>query len=150
MPRNASQGHLKAILEADSNIGIFLFGPGGTGKTHFLAAMYNYADSKHKRVKYLEDSMLKDELRNAELNNDFCFAYDLVNDYDCIFIDDVGKAVMTQFHRSALWRFFNEAYKHKRQIFITSNDSLSILGSDDYWGSHVARRVEALCQPVQF
>lgn len=101
-------------------------------------------------MKYLEDATLKDELRNAELNNDFSFAYDLVKDHSHIFFDDVGKAAMTAFHQSALYRVFNEAYKQKRYLFITSNDPLSVLGSDQYWGAHVTRRVEDLCQLVEF
>ena len=130
--------------------GIFLYGKGGAGKTHFLAAMYNHMDDAHKRVKYLEDGMLKDELRNAELNNDYGYFHDVVTDYDCVFIDDVGKQPMSPFYQGALYRFFNECYKQKRYVFITANDPLAVLGGDEYWGSHVARRAEDLCQPVEF
>lgn len=150
VPRNAKQDRLKATLMSKPETSLFLYGRGGVGKTHFLAALYNYFDSKNKRIKYLEDSTLKDELRNAELNNDFSFVQDIVNDHSHIFLDDVGKAAMTPFHQSALYRFFNEAYKQKKYIFITANDPLNILGADGYWGSHVARRVEDLCQVVEF
>lgn len=149
-PRNPKQKKLRELLLLQPNDGVFLYGKGGTGKTHFLAAMYNYMDDKHKRIKYLEDATLKDELRNAELNNDYGFVYDMVNDFDCIFLDDLGKQAMSPFYQSALYRLFNEAYKQKRYLFITANDSLATLGSDEYWGSHVARRVEDLCQVVEF
>lgn len=149
-PRNPKQERLKALLIKSPETGVFLYGRGNTGKTHFLAAMYNYWESKNKRLKYLEDSILKDELRNAELNNDYAFASDLVNNNDCIFIDDVGKAAMSTFHQSALYRVFNEAYKRHKYIFITSNDTLQALGANEYWGAHVARRAEDLCQLVEF
>lgn len=150
VPRNESQGHLKAILESRPNTGIFLYGKGGAGKTHFLAAMYNYWESKSKRIKYFDDGMLKDELRNAELNNDYRFTLDIVRDHDCIFIDDVGKQGMSSFFQGALYRIFNEAYKNNKYLFITANDTLKVLGADEYWGAHVARRVEDLCQLVEF
>src|SRR5258706_11270210 len=56
VPRNARQTRLKEILMKNPETSIFLYGKGGVGKTHFLAAMYNYMDSKNKRIKYLEDS----------------------------------------------------------------------------------------------
>lgn len=150
LPRNPKQTALQAKLTESPDTSIFLYGRGGAGKTHFLAAMYNFWEAKGKRMKYLEDATLKDELRNAELKNDFSFVYDLVKDNDCIFLDDMGKAAMSPFHQSALYRFFNEAYKQKKYLFITANEPLSILGTDEYWGSHVARRVEDLCQLVEF
>lgn len=148
--RNDKQRRLKTILEGNPTKSVFLYGRGGAGKTHFLAAMYCYWEAKGKRLKYLEDSTLKDELRNAELTNDFGFIYDLVNWNDCIFLDDVGKAAMSPFHQSALYRFFNEAYKQKKYLFITANDPLTVLGAAEYWGPHVARRVEDLCELVEF
>lgn len=149
-PRDDKQARLKSALMQKPDTSIFLFGRGGMGKTHFLAAMYNYWAAKTRKIKYLDDATLKDELRNAELNKDFQFVDDLINDYKYIFFDDVGKAAMTPFHQSALYRFFNELYKNKKHIFITANDTLKLLGSDEYWGAHVARRVEDLCQLVDF
>lgn len=150
IPRNNKQEHLKALLLKTPGTSIFLYGKGGAGKTHFLAAMYNYWDAHNKRIKYLEDAMLKDELRNAELNNDFTFVNYLIKDHSHFFIDDVGKTAMSPFHQSALYRFFNEAYKQNKYLFITANDPLNVLGSDEYWGAHVTRRVEDLCQLVEF
>lgn len=150
-PRNPKQLKLKTFLTKSPERGVFIFDTkGGTGKTHFLAAMYNHWDDKKKRIKYLEDGMLKDELRNAELNNDYTIFNDIVNSYDVIMLDDVGKQQMSPFYRSALYRFFNEIYKQRRYIFITANDSLAALGGDEYWGYHVARRVEDLCAVVEF
>lgn len=149
-PKNPKQTRLKEFLLNNPQKGVFLFGRGGAGKTHFLAAMYNHWDDKRKRIKYLEDAMLKDELRNAELNNDYGFVFDMIHDYDVIVIDDVGKQAMTPFFQGGLYRLFNEAYKNNKYIFITANDSLKVLGGDEYWGSHVARRVEDLCEVVEF
>lgn len=149
-PRNPKQERLKASLLRAPGTSVFLYGRGGQGKTHFLAAMFNYWHVTNKKLKYLEDSTLKDELRNAELNSDYSFVCDTVRDYDCIFLDDMGKAAMTPFHQSALYRFFNEAYKQKRYLFITANDTLKDLGADEYWGAHVARRIEDLCEVVEF
>jgi DNA replication protein DnaC len=150
MPRNAKQRRLKEILAMDPSTPVFVSGDVRTGKTHFLAAMFTHWHKKSSRVKYLDDQRLKDELRNAELNGDMSFVYDLVKDNRYIFIDDVGKASMSDFHRSALHRFFNELYKNNRHIFITSNDSLATLGAQEYWGKAVARRVEDLCEIVEF
>lgn len=149
-PRSPLQHNLKKILLAHPEKSIFLYGNGGAGKTHFLAAMYNYWEGKKKRMKYLEDGILKDELRNAELTNDHTYFGDLAKDYGCFFLDDVGKAAMTAFHQSALYRFFNELYKQKKYIFITANDPLNVLGANEYWGPHVARRVDDLCDVVEF
>lgn len=150
IPKNPKQAKLKEFIMAHPNKGIFLYGKGGAGKTHFLAAVYNFWDDKHKRIKYLEDAMLKDELRNAELNNDYGFIFDMIHDYDVIVLDDVGKQQMTPFFQGGLYRLFNEAYKNNKYIFITANDPLQVLGGDEYWGSHVARRVEDLCELVEF
>lgn len=150
IPKNPKQERLKNYIAAHPTNGVFLFGKGGAGKTHFLAAAFNYWDDQRKRIKYLEDATLKDELRNAELNNDYGFVFDLIHDYDAIFIDDVGKQAMTPFFQGGLYRLFNEAYKNNKYIFITANDSLATLGGDEYWGSHVARRVEDICEVVEF
>lgn len=150
-PRNPKQTRLREFLIKSPERGVFIHDSrGGTGKTHFLAAMYNYWDDKKKRIKYLEDGMLKDELRNAELNNDYRIFNDIVTNYDCIFLDDMGKQQMSPFYRSALYRFFNELYKQNRYLFVTANDSLQVLGGDEYWGAHVARRAEDLCQVMEF
>lgn len=149
-PRSVGQERLKALLLQNPVVGVFLFGPVRSGKTHFFSAMYNHWDDKSSRVKYLNDGMLKDELRNAELNGNFQYFIDLVSDYDHFFIDDAGKTVMSEFHRSALFRFFDELYKQKKHIFITSNFSLAELSDEKYWGSPIGRRIEDMCEIAEF
>lgn len=149
-PRNDRQTKLKELLLKQPSSRVFLYGKGGTGKTHFLAAIYNYWHAKRVPIKYLDDSMLKDELRQAELNNDFSFVSDLVSDYRHIVIDDVGKMAMSQFYQSALYRLFNEVYKQNRHIFVTANEPLSVFAEPAHWGPHTTRRVEDVCEIVEF
>lgn len=149
-PRNAAQGRLKAILEANPATPIFLSGDVRAGKTHFLAAMFGYWHSKTRKIKYFTDQSLKAELKEAELSNDHDWALNTVENNKYIFIDDVGKAVVSEFHRSALHSFFNEIYNRKHHVFITSNDPLAVLGAPEYWGYPVARRVEDSCELVEF
>lgn len=149
-PRTDKQKRLRSLLLAKPEAPIFLTGIGDRGKTHFLAAVYNYWDDRKAPIKYLDDGMLKDELRQAELNGDYGFIRDLLANFKYIFLDDVNKEKVSDFYRSALYRLFNELYKNKRHIFITANDSLKTLGQSDMWGPSVARRVEDLCEIVEF
>lgn len=154
-PRTPKQAALKKILLAKPTTSVFIHSKGGTGKTHFLAAMYKHYDELGKKSKYFDDGILKDELRQAELEKNTNYFYDVVRDYNAFFIDDVGKTVMTEFHRGALYRFFNEIYKRQtpkggKYLFITANDPLSVLGGPEYWGPATARRVEDICEIVDF
>lgn len=149
-PRTDKQTMLKKFLLAHPGQAIFLTGTGDRGKTHFLAAMYNYWDDRGEPTRYLDDGMLKDELRQAELDGNYRCISDMLKHYKYIFLDDVNKEKVSDFYRGALYRLFNELYKNKRHIFITANDSLRTLGSAESWGPSVARRVEDLCEIVEF
>ena len=150
VPRDAKQKHLKAMLVRKPETRLFLHGSWETGKTHFLAAVYLYWSWKSDKVLYLDDKRMRDNLLDAELKGDYSYILDLVEDYNYIFIDDVGKIKMTDFHRMALYQFFNEIYKSKKHVFITSNNSPAELAKEEYWGGAIVRRVQSLCDLVEF
>lgn len=148
--RNTKQGALKTMLLTDPRQSVFLYGPVRTGKSHFFAGIFNYWDDRTERVKFLNSGMLKDELRMAELSKDTSYFLDLARDYDHFFIEEVGKETMSEFHRSALFRFFDEVWKNKKHLVMTSNHSIAELAHEGYWGAPVARRVEDTCEIVNF
>lgn len=150
VPRSEKQKKLKELLLAKPATSIFLSGEIRKGKTHFLASMFVYWHKRSGAVKYFDDASLRDELRNADLNGYPDFARDIVRDHRHIFLDDIGKAGMSEAYRKGLYTFVNEIYKHHRHIFITSNDPISILGREENWGPYVTRRIEDTCEIVEF
>lgn len=148
-PRTDRQKRLLKILLEKPDMGVFIHGPGNRGKTHFLAGIYNYWDDRQAKVRYFDDAMLRDEIQNADLNGDFSFVRNLVKDYNHFFLDDPGKESMSNSYRAGLYQFFNEIYKHNKHVVIAANEPLNILGAKDYWGPHIARRAEDVCEVVE-
>lgn len=149
-PRNEKQRALKAILTAKPNTPVFIHGPVRCGKTHFLAAMYRYFDELGGKIYYTDDYLLKSMLRQAELDNNVRSIVDIVRRNDRFFIDDIGKSKMSESFRSSMFVLFNELYRNNKYLFITSNESIGSLGREEYLGPAIARRIEDICEIVEF
>lgn len=152
VPRNKKQSDLIKLLIDKPDTSVFLYGDTGTGKSHIFAGIFNYWLAKgHKRVQFLDDKTLKDEVRAAELEGSHGHLLKQYAEKEHFFWEEAGKVTMSEFHRMSLHflidRLFYRDYKH---IFITSNFSLSELGDENYWGKFIARRLEDVCSIVKF
>ena len=136
----SSEKHVK------NGMGLFLFGPTGTGKTHLIQAALHDAITKNMLSgifitadRYLD--MVYDETRNSgELSEGYSDPNLLMymrRTYDLLVLDSLGsERATTDFARSALAALIDNRYEEKKPTLITSVLTPSTVASR--YGQHLA------------
>lgn len=129
-----------------NGMGIFLFGPTGTGKTHLVQAALRQAVSDNllsgifiTADRYLD--MVYDETRNhGELSDGYSDPNLLMymrRTFDILVLDSLGaERTTTDFARSALAALIDNRYEEKKTTLITSTLTPDTIGSR--YGQHLA------------
>jgi len=129
-----------------NGMGIFLFGPTGTGKTHLIQSALKEAVSKNllsgifiTADRYLD--MVYDETRNhGELSDGYSDPNLLMymrRTFDILVLDSLGsERTTTDFARSALAALIDNRYEEKKTTLITSILTPDTIGHR--YGQHLA------------
>jgi len=133
--------------------GLFITGPRGTGKTHFLSAIMR---------KYVEDDTSCKVYFTSliELLQDFKLSFSNQSEYtekewldhycaevDYLFIDDVGADRITDWSLSEFYYILEQRYNQMKPTFFTSNYSLQEIA--EKYGDRFSSRMSEMCHAIK-
>lgn len=139
--------HLKKI-QAKPNGNYIMWGQVRTGKTHFMAGLYNwYFDNVSHAVKWHREKDIKDSLQ-AGLIDKVPTIRDMVKTGTVgkVFIEDLGKVEISTSYAQELYEFIDEIYIRKCGLCMTTVWSLEKLLS--IYGASIIRRLEDVVDDV--
>lgn len=156
--RHWKQPALLAAMREDARLSLFLYGPSGTGKTHFAWMMYRQAVEEGRRAVGISLAELLLEYRVWEKDADTLptiIPGNLLQSRPAqtpgvlILLDDVDKARPSLFAAEMLFRLVDAAYNNNHQLVVTSNLAPSALAAKwseagDAHGSAIVRRIQEI------
>lgn len=155
-PRTSRQTEIKQILLKKPLESYFFWGELNTGKSHFLAALYNYSidhDYLHE-ARFFTDRDLKRDLIDFEMDRLGdripTFSVDFLRQgiVRQVFWDDIGKVKISEFVIQEIFSIIDEIFRRKLRLVASSNYNLTELA--DILGNAVVRRINDVCKCIQF
>lgn len=158
-PRTPRQADIKKFLLKKPMESYFFFGELSTGKSHFLASLYNYAmDHDYlDEIRFFTDRDLKRDLIDFEMDRlgdripVFSIDYLKEGKIKQAFWDDIGKVKISEFVQQEIFSIVDEIYRRNLRLVAASNYTLDelaeILGT---FGSPITRRVNDICKVIEF
>lgn len=155
-PKTSRQAEIKQILLKKPMDSYFFWGELSSGKSHFLAGLYNYAvDHDYlDEVRFFTDRDLKRDLVDFEMDRlgdripIFTIEYLKEGRVRQVFWDDLGKVKMSEFVQQEIFSIVDEIFRRKLRLVVTSNYSLDELA--EMLGNPIARRINDICKVVKF
>lgn len=130
------------------NVGLFLFGRAGRGKSYAAACIANAVVDQGGTV--LMDKLSEMVQRAGKPWESLDYARSL-NKYDLLVLDDYGAERDTEYMREQVFNIIDARYKSNKPMIVTSNlDWTELQDSEDIYTSRIASRLMAMCQPVSF
>lgn len=141
------------------DIGLFLYGDSGAGKTFLSCVIAIERAHKLKYSLFVNVPDLLEDLR--EFNNNKPTEYtDSINRQDklqkmyntpCLIIDDLGAEKPSDWTCEILFKIINYRYNHNTQTVISSNFDLNGLNErfSKFTGTRIIRRISDICQIVK-
>ena len=102
---------------------LFIYGDSGLGKTHLMQAIGNkvYQYDKNVKCSYVTADQFRNELIEAIRNRTTESFRDKYRNVDVLLIDDIHVIEKSEAVQEEFFHTFNDLYKLKRQIVITSD-----------------------------
>ncbi|MCH5179897.1 MAG: ATP-binding protein [Erysipelotrichales bacterium] len=124
-----------AAVILQKNLGIYIYGDVGVGKTHLIACMANQLMKSGYKVLFTNISSLIKRITSTfngskETEEDIMKSLKLV---DFLFIDDIGsEQADSQFAKSKIYDMINLRYSIRKPVIFTSNQSIRELFCNGY------------------
>lgn len=138
-------------IRGESEKGLILYGPVGTGKTHLVAAILNNHIIKGGIGVYSVFPELMDDLRMSIKNGTIDQTRKAVENCDVLFLDDLGTESVTDFVIEEFFKIINSRYLSGKKIIGTSN--LDAKGLRDHYsgvtGDRIISRLTEMCDFVE-
>jgi len=136
---------------ADGSLGLYLFGPPGSGKTHLAVAALLDRMANRERGLYVSVHELMLEARESFRgpgNRPLSTILDECTSTDVLLLDDLGVEKSTEFAREVFLSLVDRAYARRRpQLIVTSNLDLTAVGRK--LEERIADRLRELCVAVK-
>ncbi len=126
--------HFLKLFVKDENLGVYIYGDTGVGKTFLCSSVCKYAVEAGKFVEYYSMKSLVEVLDNYRFNNvskfskpeddEFKKAYQDIYSCDILIIDDLGSELRSRNVVSELFFIINERLNFQKKTIISSNISL--------------------------
>ena len=138
-------------LEENSNQGLYIHGPTGSGKSYLMGCIANYLSSR-KSVKYLVYADFLDALRATFNTRDSGYSehqlVDEVKNAGLLLLDDLGVERPTEFSLKNLAQIIDYRYRNCLPLVVTSNFTLEELiqrSQNDLYGERIVWRLSECC-----
>jgi len=136
---------------ADNSLGLYLYGPPGSGKTHLAVAALLDRLASRRRGLYVSVHELILEARESfrgQGNRSLSAILDECTETGVLLLDDLGVEKTTEFAREMFLTLVDRAYAQRRpQVIITSNIDLAAVGRK--LDQRVSDRLIELCMIVK-
>lgn len=140
----------------DQGIGIYMYGPKGTGKTHLTACIANELMSKYYSVLYTNFTEISKTIRGSfgsRNESEAAFMNKLAN-IDFLFIDDFGTELVTKdgedlWLQEKIFEVINKRYNNNKPIIFTSNYSLVEMIKDRGLAEKTVDRISEMCETMK-
>ena len=119
------------------NVGIFLFGTVGTGKSFLAECIGNDLKAQRYSVMMTKPSGITAYYGNDNLE----MRISAVKGFDLIILDDYGSERLTEFAMEQMFRFIDDRLKARLPVIITSNLTRSEMESDDIQRKRINDRI---------
>ncbi len=126
--------HFLKLFVEDDNLGVYIYGDTGVGKTFLCSSLCKYALEKGNFVEYYSMKSLVEILDNHKFNNASKFSKPEEDDYhkayknlfkcDILILDDLGTELRNKNTISELFYIINERMALKKKTIISSNIGL--------------------------
>ena len=134
-------------------IGIYIWGPKGTGKTHLTACIANELMANYYTVLYTNFTEISKTIRGSfgnkrESESEFI---DKLASIDFLFIDDFGTELVTKdgedlWLQEKIFEVVNKRYNAKKPIILTSNYSLPEMLKERGLADKTVDRINEMCE----
>lgn len=146
--------HQKRVLAAVNSwltdeLGIFLCGPCGTGKTHLAVGILLHMKQRRMTGRFVSVPELLTECRDSFRTDQGLES--VLSNYsgrDWLVLDDLGAENSTPFAKETIGNLVDRAYRDKKWMIITSNFDLKSLSQK--LDERTVDRIKEMCLPVKF
>lgn len=136
----------KKDLMKSENMGMFIYGEKGTGKSFGAACLANALIDQGERVLMSTFANLEREIFDSHEKNQTIA--DIMS-YDFLIIDDFGTERDTEYQKEMLFTVIDERYKTNKPLILTSNISYQELAQNlSSRDGRVYDRIIEMCEPV--
>ena len=137
--RSPSMAKAKEILGNNLKDSFFITGDVGLGKTHLMAGLFYKMLMEGRRSSEIL-VMTELELLGKLVEKDADL--EMIERSKTIFLDDMGKIVLNKWQMEKFFAFYNDIYRHERQLIISSNYSIADISDGEMYGGAIGRRIE--------
>ncbi|WP_297636792.1 ATP-binding protein [uncultured Clostridium sp.] len=143
---NMCKKYTDKFIEKTPKVGMYLYGPVGTGKTFAACCMANELMESNKATLVMNLGLYLTKLKRewAEAEND---VLNHAKECDMLIIDDFGVEKVTEFVLEKLFALIDTRYRSQKAIIITSN--LSLEETRTKFGDRIADRIVDMCFPIE-
>lgn len=143
---NMCKKYADKFVEKTPKVGMYLYGPVGTGKTFAACCMANELMESNKATLVMNLGLYLTKLKRewAEAEND---VLNYAKECDMLIIDDFGVEKVTEFVLEKLFALVDTRYRSQKAMVITSNLSLDEIRAK--FGDRIADRIVDMCFPVE-
>ena len=144
---NAMQNYVKHFTDFKKDgMGLLLYGPVGTGKTYYAAAIANALIDKGYKVKMTKFTTLANQLWNAENKQAFMNS---LNRYSLLVIDDLGAERQSDYMKEQVFNVIDNRYMAGLPFVVTTNLTADEIKKPHEVGyQRIYDRVLERCHPI--
>lgn len=130
------------------NMGLYIFGDVGVGKTFYASCIANDVAKVYGcTVKAISITTALNELFSTE---DKARYISRLVSYDLLILDDFGSERRTEYTSEQIFSIIDERYKTQKPLIVTSNRAYpSVSAIDDIQQHRIDDRVRDMCVPVE-
>lgn len=140
------------------NIGLFIYGKPGNGKTYFAGCIANALLKKYVPVVCVSSIGILERIKDSFNKFGDEGVQNILNCLDnaeLLIIDDLGTENNTSWSRSTMYQIIDSRYRKKKPLIVTSNLNIEQLkkrydtDSEDLIGRTYDRLLNEMCTPIE-